>query len=495
MTDTTGVHVYVYDDADRLTSVDGVPYAWDNRGNLLNDVTFAYAYNGAGRMVQAQSVTGTLVYTYNADGLRVAQSMDGEVTTFTWDLAAPLAQVLATSDGAVYLHGLDLIAEQRDRWQYPLGDALGSVRQWRDTDGGVTYAGGYTPFGVEMWQEGGTAGAWGYTGEWWDADARLLYLRARWYAPGVGRFTQRDERPGDYYRSLTLNDYLYVIASPINYTDSSGLCPDADYDGVCDGPDYRDLTDWLYREMVRNANDPTVRKLWAWNTIAKGWGGVGVLACGVGLVAGQPIIAVGGGIVIVGGTAFEGTALYEFAQQVKNGARWDFKDEIGLKLGPGITLCSSGTCFNDIEYSVPGNVHFAYIGGAAGFFGVEIQAGAAWAEVHDPAHDLESPEYVGPYEGVVDFGPTPWDPSTWNLGDEPLDHEAVTLGVKLWEKYGTGMTHGQFESELAGYISGLSRCTPDPDPVPERYAKDWPYPVGYFNNKGNVYKSPPNRCP
>jgi hypothetical protein len=58
-------------------------------------------------MVRAESVTSTLVYTYNAQGLRVAQSVDGAETTFTWDLASPLAQVLATSDGKTYLHGLD----------------------------------------------------------------------------------------------------------------------------------------------------------------------------------------------------------------------------------------------------------------------------------------------------------------------------------------------------------------------------------------------------
>jgi PKD repeat protein len=46
-------------------------------------------------------------------------------------------------------------------WAYSLGDALGSVRQWADGSGAVTYAGGYTPFGMEMWQTGSAASAWG----------------------------------------------------------------------------------------------------------------------------------------------------------------------------------------------------------------------------------------------------------------------------------------------------------------------------------------------
>ena len=106
---------------DRLTAVGDVPYTYDNRGNLLSDGVFTYTYNAAGRLVQAQSITATLVYTYNADGLRVAQSVDGVETAFTWDLAAGLAEVLS-SDGAMYLHGLHLTAEQRSgAWWYPLG--------------------------------------------------------------------------------------------------------------------------------------------------------------------------------------------------------------------------------------------------------------------------------------------------------------------------------------------------------------------------------------
>jgi len=73
MTDIA-VHIYAYDAANRLTRADGAVYTWDNRGNLLADGTFTYTYSAAGRMVQAQNLTVTLVYTYNADGLRVADS-------------------------------------------------------------------------------------------------------------------------------------------------------------------------------------------------------------------------------------------------------------------------------------------------------------------------------------------------------------------------------------------------------------------------------------
>jgi hypothetical protein len=38
------------------------------------------------------SVTVTLVYTYNAVGLRVAQSLDRDVTEFAWDWVAGLLE-------------------------------------------------------------------------------------------------------------------------------------------------------------------------------------------------------------------------------------------------------------------------------------------------------------------------------------------------------------------------------------------------------------------
>jgi RHS repeat-associated protein len=43
--------------------------------------------------------------------------------------------------------------------------------------------------GVEL---GGAQAGLGYTGEWIDAEVGLLYLRARWYEPQVGKFTNKD---------------------------------------------------------------------------------------------------------------------------------------------------------------------------------------------------------------------------------------------------------------------------------------------------------------
>jgi predicted HTH domain antitoxin len=77
LTTMAGVVTYTYDVANRLTGMGGETFTWDDRGNLTHDGTFTYTYDAAGPLVGAQSITNTLVYTYNGDGVRVAQSVEG----------------------------------------------------------------------------------------------------------------------------------------------------------------------------------------------------------------------------------------------------------------------------------------------------------------------------------------------------------------------------------------------------------------------------------
>ena len=414
-------------------------------------------------------------------------------TTYTLDLNAGLTQVLA--DGTnTYLYGYERIAQfSASETGYYLGDVLGSVRQMTDEDGVVMLTKQYEPYGDMLSSTGSGSSVFGFVGEQTDLTG-LTYLRARFYTVSDGRFLSKDMWGGNANMPMSYNGWLYSYANPINFVDPSGQCTP----GFCAGQNTnpRDLTSWLYNEMVENAHSPAVGDFkgqnWAAAHMAK-W-----FLCDIGKSIEDALLE---GIslpeVIVDSLAqhwstalsasiLHGSALYDYSQLVKDGAIWDFKDEIGLKLGPGITLCGSSGCVDDIEYSVPGNIHFAYIGIAAGLPGWEIQAGAAYAEITDPAHNSESPQYVGEYISPTFFqiiGWTPWDLSTINFGDEPKDHEAVTLGIKLYEKYQGQMSLTQFKSELSNYSNLFSRCFSDPNPV------------GYFNNKGNSYKLPSNRCP
>jgi RHS repeat-associated protein len=79
----------------------------------------------------------------------------------------------------------------------------------------------YRPFGSPLAGEGGSP--YGFTGEWWEGDAGLLFLRARYYQPGTGRFLSQDAWRGNVWRPATLHRYVYVLNNSVNGIDPSGL--------------------------------------------------------------------------------------------------------------------------------------------------------------------------------------------------------------------------------------------------------------------------------
>jgi RHS repeat-associated protein len=225
----TTVTTYTYDAANRLLVSQSpghlVTHTWDARGNLVSDGTFTYTHNAARRMVRAYSLTSTVVYTYNAAGLRVAQSVDGDTTTFAWDWASGVPEMLSEGQAigssiALYLVGHETLGSWDGAdWTYYLPDALGSIRQETDGAGAVTDSREWTPFGVEV----GTAQkGLGYTGEWFGSSVGLLYLRARWLDVGTGRFTSPDPIIPSFQDPQSANRYVYAGDDPVRWTDPSG---------------------------------------------------------------------------------------------------------------------------------------------------------------------------------------------------------------------------------------------------------------------------------
>jgi RHS repeat-associated protein len=107
------------------------------------------------------------------------------------DLNSGLSQVLDDGTSA-YLYGAGRIAQvSATDTQYFLGDALGSVRQLTDATVAVTLAQNYDPYGVAVQSSGSAASRYGFDGEQTDSNG-LVYLRARYYTPGDGRFLTRD---------------------------------------------------------------------------------------------------------------------------------------------------------------------------------------------------------------------------------------------------------------------------------------------------------------
>ncbi len=138
-------------------------------------------------------------------------------------LNAGLTQALSDGTNA-YIYGNGRIAQAAGaQTEYFLGDALGSVRQLANPSGSITYAKAYDPYGVVTAAAGTSQSAYGYTSEY--TSQGLVYLRARHYAPSMGRFLTRDTWGGEANSPMSFNRWQYTYSNPVNLTDPTGKFP------------------------------------------------------------------------------------------------------------------------------------------------------------------------------------------------------------------------------------------------------------------------------
>ena len=92
-----------------------------------------------------------------------------------------------------YLRGINLIRrEAGTATDYYIFNAHGDVVNLVNTAGVVTQSYDYDAFGVEQDPDPLDTNHFRYCGEYLDAETGRYYLRARYYDPLIGRFTQRD---------------------------------------------------------------------------------------------------------------------------------------------------------------------------------------------------------------------------------------------------------------------------------------------------------------
>jgi YD repeat-containing protein len=90
----------------------------------------SYSYDHANRLTQVTEGPLTTQFAYNGDGVRTSKTVSGHTTQYVLDLATTLPVVISDTE-AVYLYGLDIIAQQQAERLYYFHDGFGSV--WRAT--------------------------------------------------------------------------------------------------------------------------------------------------------------------------------------------------------------------------------------------------------------------------------------------------------------------------------------------------------------------------
>jgi len=222
---------YAYDANDRLLSEGSTTYSYDANGNTLskNDGSLtSYVYDAENRLIRAQTATDTIDYTYDANGIRQSQTVNGNTTTYLVDQNRDYAQVLEERDAAgvlivAYTYGDDLLSQHRGgTTRYYHYDGLGSTRALTDATEATTDTYTYDAFGNLIRSTGTTQNNYLYTGEQYDPNIGFYYLRARYMNPENGRFLTTDPIPGLAFDPVTLHKYLYARGNPANVIDPRG---------------------------------------------------------------------------------------------------------------------------------------------------------------------------------------------------------------------------------------------------------------------------------
>lgn len=91
-----------------------------------------------------------------------------------------------------------------------------------DSSGNLVNAYVYDPYGNLFEQNEAVANPWQYASGYLDSTTGLYHFGARYYNPTLGRWTQEDPAGPTLTNPDSLNPYLYVDDSSVNYTDQSG---------------------------------------------------------------------------------------------------------------------------------------------------------------------------------------------------------------------------------------------------------------------------------
>ncbi|MBI2780053.1 MAG: RHS repeat-associated core domain-containing protein [Gammaproteobacteria bacterium] len=229
---------YVYDAANQLREIrqnspTGTLLAslgYDANGNLTGKTEGATAttlgYDTLNRLTQVQKTgIATQSYQYDDQGRRIGKTVGATTTNYLYNGPDILGEygTWTAAPAASYVHGPGtddpLIRFTATAAQYYHQDGLGSVVTVSDASGAPSGSSRYDAWGNRI-ATSGTVPQYGYTGREPD-ETGLIYYRARYYDPAVGRFTQRD--PIGLQGGLNL--YAYVGNNPATLTDPLGLRP------------------------------------------------------------------------------------------------------------------------------------------------------------------------------------------------------------------------------------------------------------------------------
>jgi RHS repeat-associated protein len=232
-----------YNAANQFTQEGRNSSRYDADGNMVEGTvggtTRSFVYDETNQLVGA----GRDSFQYDPDGMRVQTRIDNQVVRNVYDPSGPFPRLLEQHDAkgriiARYVYGVGLIGREighTDRLQVYHFDSRGSTVAITDKSGRVKDAYAYNPYGEVAARQGSANSrgrAWGtptnpftFLGRWGVVDDGngLYHMGARYYAPELMRFIQKDpEFGGKLSDPQSLNRYSYAVGNPIQLIDPTG---------------------------------------------------------------------------------------------------------------------------------------------------------------------------------------------------------------------------------------------------------------------------------
>jgi len=210
---------------DFLKTTSLTTYSYDRNGSIISEEEEGrkseYRYDLLNRQTYVKTLDGKEQENfYDGEGLRAGLTENGKKTTFLFHNGEILTECEGESAPIRrYVRGLGLSHVQTEDGVYHAyyQDEQGSTAYITGNNGNVENCYLYDSFGNVMESRESIANRILYTGQQYDQETGQYYLRARYYNPVIGRFTQEDT-----YRGDGLNLYAYCGNNPVMYYDPSG---------------------------------------------------------------------------------------------------------------------------------------------------------------------------------------------------------------------------------------------------------------------------------
>jgi RHS repeat-associated protein len=231
----SGTSTNTYDNDNRLTSKTAPgtrSLTYDAQGNEITDTGKSLGYNFDNQLKTYASGGLTTTYVYDATGNRIDKTQSGTgAVNYQYVNAGNntvlQAKNLTAGTSQYYLYGAEQISQgdaSSSSRQYPITDGMGTVRYLTNSSGSTVTSGtfAYDAYGKQI-SGSATLSNYMYQSEQKDGESSLIFLRARYYDPSIGRFTSQDPLGGDMGNPASQNGYNYANSNPINFVDPSGL--------------------------------------------------------------------------------------------------------------------------------------------------------------------------------------------------------------------------------------------------------------------------------